>query len=94
MIAKPASPSRRAASRAGAYSGWSGGVRAEPKIETALPTWASAEKPMAELLVDALDALGVVEVGLDVDRLGFEQFLVERLRAPAVGIGMEVHLNR
>ena len=47
MIAKPASPSRRAASRARSYSGWSGGVRAEPKIETALPTWASAAKPMA-----------------------------------------------
>ncbi len=46
MIAKPASPSRRAASRARAYSGWSAGVRAEPKIETALPTWASAAKPI------------------------------------------------
>jgi hypothetical protein len=30
-----------------------------------------------QLLVDALDALGVVEVGLDVERLGLEQLLVE-----------------
>ena len=46
MIAKPASPSGRAAARARSYSGWSGGVRAEPKIETALPTCASAAKPV------------------------------------------------
>ena len=46
MIAKPASPSSRAASRARSYSGSSRGVRAEPKIETALPMWASAANPI------------------------------------------------
>ena len=46
MIAKPASPSLRAASRACSYSGWPGGVRAEPKTETALPTCASDAKPV------------------------------------------------
>ena len=47
MIAKPASPSVRATVRASSYSGWSSGVRAEPKIETAAPTLASASKPIA-----------------------------------------------
>jgi hypothetical protein len=45
MIAQPAEPSMRATRRACSYCGWPGGVRAEPKIETALPTWASAAKP-------------------------------------------------
>ena len=47
MIAKPASPSARAARARSAYSGSSSGVRAEPKIDTAAPTWASASKPVS-----------------------------------------------
>ena len=46
MIAKPASPSIRAVARAAAYSGSCAGVRAEPKIDTAAPTCASASKPV------------------------------------------------
>jgi hypothetical protein len=45
MIEKPASPSSLATSRARAYSGWSGGVRAEPKIDTALPMCERAANP-------------------------------------------------
>jgi hypothetical protein len=47
MIAKPCSPSCRAQLAAPLVRGWSRGVRAEPKIETALPTWRSAAKPAA-----------------------------------------------
>ena len=63
-------------------------MRAEPKIETALPTWASAENPMASSSSMRSMRFGVVEIGLDVDRLGLEQLLVERLGAPAVVVGM------
>jgi len=47
MIAKPSLPRRRARARAWWYWRSSREVRAEPKIETALPTWASARNPMA-----------------------------------------------
>ena len=46
MTAKPGLADVRAVSRASSYSGSSGGVRAEPKTETAGPTWASASKPV------------------------------------------------
>ena len=52
MIEKPARPSTAAVSRAFAYIGSSRGVRAEPKIETALPTCASRSKPEPQLLLD------------------------------------------
>src|ERR671914_1016140 len=45
MTAIPSSPIMRAVSRARAYSGSSGGVRAEPKKDAAAPTCASARKP-------------------------------------------------
>jgi hypothetical protein len=47
-----------------------------------------------QLLLDALDPARVGEVGLDVDGLGLEQLLVERLGAPEVGIRMRVHQTR
>ena len=63
MTARPASPTMRAVSRASAYSGSSGGVRAEPKNDAAGPTWASASKPIWSSALDALDAGGVGERG-------------------------------
>ena len=46
MIENPARPSAAAVARAVAYIGSSREVRAEPKIETALPTCASRSKPV------------------------------------------------
>ena len=45
MTAKPASPSRRPTSRAAAYRGSSGSVRAEPNTTAAGPRSDSSRKP-------------------------------------------------
>ena len=45
MIEKPSRPSARATSTAARYIGSSAAVRAEPKMETALPMWARRWKP-------------------------------------------------
>jgi AcrR family transcriptional regulator len=47
-----------------------------------------------ELLGDALEPSLVGEVALDVERLGLEQLLVERLGAAQIAIGVGVHRDR
>ena len=76
MIEKPARPRTAGGSRAAfAYIGWSRGVRAEPKIETALPTCASRSNPACSSSWMRA-ARGVVELGDDRGGLGLEQLLV------------------
>jgi hypothetical protein len=76
MIAQPAEPSIRATRRACSYCGWPGGVRAEPKIETALPTLGQGGEALAQLVADALDPRLVGELGHDPGGLGLEQLLI------------------
>ena len=76
MTEYPAADSRRAVSRAAAYCGSSGPVRADPKIETPLATPASVSKPSINSLDDLQDAprIGAREVGARAALL--QQFLV------------------
>ena len=94
MIAKPDSPSRRAASRASVVHGVARRRAGGPEDRDRLADVGERGKAGGELVVDALDAQRVVEVGLDVERLGLEQLLVERLGPPAIVVGVVIHLNR
>ena len=62
MIAKPASPRRRAVSCAAPYCGSSGPVRAEPKIATPLLSSASTSKPSMNSLMIRRTRHGSVRV--------------------------------
>ena len=94
MIAKPASPSSRAARARALVLGMVARRARGAEDRDRLADVRERGEPGAQLLVDPLDPRRVVEVGLDVDGLGLEQLLVERLGAPAVVIGMRVHRDR
>ena len=87
MIEKPASPSSREVSRARAYSGWSGGVRAEPNTDTAAPTWPSASKPVRSSSSTRPRRSVVRQLRLDVRLLGGDDLLVEGGGYARLGVG-------
>ena len=83
MIAKPASPSSRAVSRASAYSGWSArrARRAEHRHRGAHVAQRLEARP--QLVEHPLDAVLVGELRDDVRLLGGDDLLVEGARVRA-----------
>ena len=85
MIEKPARPSAAAVSRAFAYIGSSRGVRAEPKIETALPTCARRSKPSRSSSSIRRRRAASSSWETIAGESGLEQLLVGRGRRARVG---------